>query len=568
MIRLTDSPETLLALYRISQAASCATAPREAYKVIMEEIQRLFAPHAASLCLISPNTSMLEIEYALGYPAHTHEMSIHLGKGISGRVAFNGSSINCPDVSQDPRYLKLVEGVASKIVSPMFAQGQIIGVITVDRAETNAFSDAELAQLDLVADEASRSLQSIWAQRQLAQQSDQLKALIAVGQNIVSHLEVQSLWESVAEAAMQLTGARLCTLQLYDAKSARLRAQTIRPANPEYLASIAELQVAESLAGSAVRTKRQVEFFNITTPDFLDLKDVPRNHEVTSCLSTPMLFEGEVIGVINVFTQERHRFANSERRFQQAFASLSAVAAENANLYARVCNSEERLRKSERLTTLGLLAAEIAHEIRNPLTVIKLLFSSLDLQYPLGDPRNKDKQVIREKIDQLEEIVSKVLSFGKAPSSLFTHWDIDELIADTCLLVRHKMTQLKIELRHHPLPRKTRVNGNKGQLQQVLLNLIINAADAMPDGGRLTLSTAIDKSGPRPALAILVEDTGTGIPANLVDSIFDSFLTGKAEGTGLGLSIVKRILRSHHGDIKVAKTSPAGTTMRIELPLP
>ena len=567
MRRLTDSPDTLLALYRISQAASSSSSPREAYNAIMEEIQRLFAPHAAAICLISPNTSLLDIEYALGYPPNIHEMSIHLGKGISGRVAFNGAPALCPDVNQDSRYIKLIEGVRSKMVAPMFAQGHIIGVIAVDRAETDGFSEQDLDQLCQIADEASRSLQAVWKQRQLAQQSDQLKALIDVGQNIVSHLEVQSLWESVTEAALQLTGSRLCTLQLFDAKARKVRAQAIKPPRPEYLESIQELTISESLAGSAFRTKRQVEFFNITTPDYLDLKDVPRNCDVTSCLSTPMIFEGEVIGVINVFTQERHRFANSERRFLQAFASLSAVAAENANLYARVFNSEERLRKSERLTTLGLLAAEIAHEIRNPLTVIKLLFSSLDLQYPEGDPRNKDKQVIREKIDQLEEIVSKVLSFGKAPSSLFTLWEIDELIADTCLLVRHKMMQLKIELTQTPTSRKTRVNGNKGQLQQVLLNLIINAADAMPEGGRLAISSAVEQNGDRRIVVVTIADTGTGIPENLVDRIFDSFLTGKAEGTGLGLSIVKRILRSHHGDIKVAKTGPDGTVMRVELPL-
>ncbi|MDQ8183644.1 GAF domain-containing protein [Pelagicoccus sp. SDUM812005] len=567
MTPLTEQPETLLSLYRISQAASGAYSPRDAYTVITGELQRLYAPHATAISLINPNTSLLEIEYALGYPTNTSELSIHPGKGLEGRVAFNGDPMLCSDVLNDPRYVKLCEGVRSKIIAPMISNGHIIGVLSVSRDKVNAFTQAELDQLVLLAHESSQVLQSVWHRRQLANQSEQLNALIEVGQNIVSNFETHSLWETVTEAAMELTRARLCTLQLFDSKTQKVKLLTARPLNNEYTQQVGELDLSESLAGSAIRTKRQVEFTNITTPDYLDLKDVPVDSEVTSCLSTPMIYEGKVTGILNVFTKVRHRFPNSERRLLQAFADLAAVAAQNAELYTRVFNSEERLRKSERLTTLGLLSAEIAHEIRNPLTVIKLLFGSLGLDYPESDPRHKDKQVIKEKFNQLEEIVSKVLSFGKAPEGIFTIWNIDELVADTCLLVRHKMRQLKIDLEHQPADSRLKVNGNKGQLQQVLLNLIINASDAMPDGGRLTISTRAETTDKGKHAVLFIEDTGTGIPANLVERVFDSFLTDKPEGTGLGLSIVKRILRSHHGDISVSKTGPTGTTMRIELPI-
>ncbi|EDY84318.1 ATPase, histidine kinase-, DNA gyrase B-, and HSP90-like domain protein [Verrucomicrobiia bacterium DG1235] len=566
MHRLTDNPETLLALYRISQAASVSQTPHDAYMIITEQLQRLFAPKAAAISLINPNTSLLEIEYALGYPSKTSELGIHPGKGLSGRAAFNGEPILCNDVENDTRYVKLIEGVRSKIVAPMISSGHIIGVISVDRDTPNAFTQRDLNQLVYIADESSQVLQSVWYRRQLSNQSEQLNALIEVGQNIVSNFETHSLWETVTEAAMELTRARLCTLQLFDSKTNKVKLLTARPLNDEYTRNVGEIDLSESLAGSAIRTKRQIEFNNITTPDYLDLKDVPRDSEVTSCLSTPMIYEGSVTGILNVFTKVRHRFPNSERRLLQAFADLAAVAAQNAELYNRVFNSEERLRKSERLTTLGLLSAEIAHEIRNPLTVIKLLFSSLNLQYEESDPRNKDKQVIKEKFNQLEEIVSKVLSFSKAPEGIFTLWEIDELVADTCLLVRHKMRQLKIELEHQPALQKLRVNGNKGQLQQVLLNLIINASDAMPNGGRLTISTTHESNEKGKFAILYIEDTGSGIPENLVERVFDSFLTDKPEGTGLGLSIVKRILRTHHGDISVSKTGQTGTTMRIELP--
>ena len=122
-------------------------------------------------------------------------------------------------------------------------------------------------------------------------------------------------------------------------------------------------------------------------------------------------------------------------------------------------------------------------------------------------------------------------------------------------------------LKNIPIGHEVIVNGNKGQLQQVFLNLIINASEAMPDGGNMTISPAIEGEENRKKVAIYFSDTGTGIPENIQDHIFESFLTGKPEGTGLGLSITKRILRSHNGDISVAQSSSQGTTIRIELPL-
>ena len=562
-----EDPNLLLALYRISQIGSSAFNIRDAFKRIIEEIQILFQPKSASISLISPNSGLLEIEYALGYPTDTKDLSLHIGKGITGRVAFNGVATISNDVEQDSRYVKLIDGIRSKMAVPLFSEGQIAGVIDVDSDKVANFTDRDLKRLEAVADESITSLQSVWKQRQLITQSDQLKALISVGQKVVSNLELQGLWESITEAALDLTKSRMVTLQLYDETKEQVTMQAIKPPYQEFLSKVETLRLEESMNAAAIRTKRQVEFPNITTPDYLDLKDAPQRDDVVSCLSTPMIYEDRVIGIINIFTRTRHRFPNDEKRLLQAFASLSAAAAQNANLYARVFNSEDLLRKSERLTTLGLLSAEIAHEIRNPLTVIKLLFGSLGLQYDEADPRNKDTQIIIEKINQLEEIVSKVLSFGKAPEDLHTVWSIDELIQDTLLLVRLKMQQHRIVLNHKKTNAPIMVNASKGQLQQVFLNLIINAAEAMPDGGTLTIYSIVEKSPDEERIAVYFTDTGSGIPENIQEKIFESFLTDKPEGTGLGLSIVKRIMRTHHGDISVANSSSLGTTLRIEMPL-
>jgi signal transduction histidine kinase len=284
-------------------------------------------------------------------------------------------------------------------------------------------------------------------------------------------------------------------------------------------------------------------------------------------LASPMMFEGEVLGVVALFTGRVHRFDNDEKRLAAALASLGSVALQNARLYARVFQSEDVLRKNERLTTLGLLAAEIAHEIRNPLTVLKLLHGGLGLDFADGDPRRTDMRVIGEKLDQLESIVTRVLSFAKAPSSLHSRWSFADIVEDTLVLVRLKLAQSKVSVNFEPPPRPLYVEAHKGQIQQVLLNLLLNATHAMPDGGTIALALGTDQRGGADYAVLDLTDTGTGVDPTIRERIFDSFLSGRPDGTGLGLAIAKRILLSHHGDIMLLTTSARGTTMRVTLPL-
>ena len=261
--------------------------------------------------------------------------------------------------------------------------------------------------------------------------------------------------------------SRACALYVYDATAGTvplrlLHRRRVRPAAGGRPAARLVPRV-----GRRSRPARPVAFANIQSPEYLDLADLPRDDQLRSVLATPLVYEGEVFGVLAVFTDRVHRFDNDEKRLCAVLASLGAVAIQNARLYARIFQSEESLRKNEQLTTLGLLAAEIAHEIRNPLTVLKLLHGGLGLDAsPQDDPRRTDMRVIGEKLDQLEAIVTRVLSFAKAPSSLHTRCALAEIVEDTLVLVRLKLTQSKIQVRFEPPPRPLVVDGNKGQLQR------------------------------------------------------------------------------------------------------
>jgi len=276
------------------------------------------------------------------------------------------------------------------------------------------------------------------------------------------------------------------------------------------------------------------------------------------------LYEDDSIGVLSLYVDRPHRFNDDEKLIARALADLGAIAVQNARLYGRVFDSEESLRKSERLTTLGTLAAEIAHEIRNPLMVIRLLFDSLDLDQGDDDDKNKDLSVIREKLDHLEQIAGRILDFGKSREAFRKDFALQEIIEDAALLVRLKLEQSQVDLHIKDFRENLFVYVDKGQIQQALLNLMLNALVAMPNGGQLTLEAGRSADG---KAQILVNDTGSGIPNELQGQIFDSFLTGTTDGTGLGLSISKRILRAHDGDLELLESGENGTIFRIILPL-
>jgi signal transduction histidine kinase len=443
--------------------------------------------------------------------------------------------------------------------------GRVQGVIGLERDLPGAFGAGDLNRLVRLAEEASRVLHRLWETRHLRGKARQLEALIATGQALVGKLEQRELFDTLTRDAASMLQARTCAFFLHDpvASTLRLAAYT---GDSETLSPEGDLPLRSCLSASAVHTRKPVSFADIQSPEFFDLADLPRDPKIRSVLAAPMIFEGEVMGVLAVFTDRVRRFDNDEKRLCSALASLGAVALQNSRLYARVFMSEESLRKNERLTTLGLLAAEIAHEIRNPLTVLKLLHGGLGLDFSEVDPRSTDVRVIGEKLDQLEAIVTRVLNFAKAPTSLHSRHQVTEIIEDTLLLIRLKLAQSMIRVSFEPTSKPVIVEGHKGQLQQVVLNVLINSMQAMPEGGEIKIRLDSEARGATVFAVLDIEDTGSGIPDAVRDRIFDSFLTGRPDGTGLGLAIAKRVLQGHNGDIHLVRSSPAGTTMRIALP--
>ena len=226
---------------------------------------------------------------------------------------------------------------------------------------------------------------------------------------------------------------------------------------------------------------------------------------------------------------------------------------------------EEQLVQSEKLTSLGLLAAGVAHEVNTPLAVISNYIQMLARQLPGEDPRHAISDKIVKQTFRASEMVNNLLNFSRTGAAEFSEVDLNAVVEETLSLVSHpfKTTRVSvIKTLEKPLPP---VLGSTNRLQQVLLNLFMNARDAMPNGGMLEVRTASQNG----SVEIEVTDTGSGIPREYQNRIFDPFFTTKSSGrgTGLGLSVSYGIIKEHAGKIEVRSTPGKGTSFRLEFPV-
>ncbi len=556
-------------LQRVSNVIHSTLEPQEAFQLIVHEMVGALRAVSGSLVLINPTNNYLEILAAEGLSADTLQLRLRLGEGLTGWVARTGKPARIGDVSADPRYVSVRKGVCSELAVPLEVDGQVRGVLNVDSDRPDAFSEADQLWLEQLAAQAARVVRNTWLYEQLRHKALLFESLVNVSQTISSTLNLDDALRVITEQACALMGAKICGLQLLDETGDWLHLRASHGAGPAYLQK-PPVPVRESLLGFVVRRCRAVQVENVQASGRYQQVEVARREGLVSVLAVPLRFGSEGIGTLSVYKGEPHTFSNEEIRILSALADLSAIAIEKARLYERIVDVEEQLRQSEKLSALGLLAAEVAHEIRNPLTVMKMLFHSLDLKFPRNDPRAEDVRIMGDKMELLNRIVEQILDFARSTEPKPTPVNVNQIIEDLGLLTRHKLTNQGIRLLRDLALDLPKVLADAIQLEQVFLNLTLNAVEAMPDGGTLTIATHQVKARGRSGSQVVIEfrDTGTGMTEEQQARAFTSLLsTTKARGTGLGLALVGRIVEAHHGKLAIKSAPGEGTTITVRLPV-
>lgn len=561
--------ERLRLLYQVGSVIHSTLDPQEALQLILSEAVRLMRASSGSVVLINPTTDFLEIQASKGLPSNAAELKLRVGEGITGWVAQNGKPARVGDVTRDPRYIMLRRNIRSELAVPLEVNGEVRGVLNVDSDRLDAFSSDDQELLEALALQAARVIHNTWLYEQLRLKVRLFESLANVSQTINSTLNLDDALKVVTQEACVLMRAKMCSLMMLDTSQEWLDLRASYGAGEAYV-SKPRLSVGESLLGVVVRRKKPLQVGNVQISTRYQNVEVARREGLVSFLSVPLIFSGHAIGTLSVYTGQPYNFSNEEIRILSALAELSAIAIEKARLYERIVDVEEQLRQNEKLSALGLLAAEVAHEIRNPLTVMKMLYHSLDLKFPAGDPRNKDTRIISEKIDHLNKIVEQILAFARTSEPKMGPVNLGQLIDELGLLVRHKLKNQNVEWKTKVQPDLPAITGDATQLEQVFLNLILNATEAMLEGGVLTISAKVigKTADAHPQVAIEFKDTGEGMSDEQQRRAFTSLLnTTKRTGTGLGLAIVHRIVETHHGKLLLRSKPGQGTTIRILLPI-
>ena len=560
--------ERLQLLYQVSNVIHSTLEPQEALQLIVSEAVRLMRASSGSVVLINPTSGFLEINASQNLPSAATRLKLRVGEGITGWVARNGKPARVGDVTRDPRYVMARRGVRSELAVPLEVNGETRGVLNVDSDRADAFTVEDQELLQELAVQAAKVIQNTWLYEQLRLKVHLFESLASVSRAINSTLNLDEALRAITREAGVLMRARMCSLMMLDESREWLDLRASYGAGEAYIKK-PRLAVGDSLLGVVVRRKKPMQVTNVQASSRYQNVEVARREGLVSLLSVPLLFAGRAIGTLSIYTGRPYNFSNEEIRILSALAELSAIAIEKARLYERVVDVEEQLRQNEKLSALGLLAAEVAHEIRNPLTVMKLLYHSLDLKFPDGDPRTKDARIIDAKIEHLNIIVEQILAFARTTEPKLEPVNLNELVDELGLLVRHKLANQNVRLVRQLQPDLPVVMGDAPQLEQAFLNLILNAAEAMPGGGTLTIRSRSSCTNPHPTRVVLeFKDTGGGMSKEVQKRAFTAVLsTTKAKGTGLGLAIVGRIIETHHGSVRIKSQLGRGTTICITLPV-
>lgn len=390
----------------------------------------------------------------------------------------------------------------------------------------------------------------------LKRKADELSALFNISKIITGTLNLEDVLRQIVEEASRLMNTKICSLMLLNDEGTELAIKAVHGGSEDYVQK-PPLRVDESLVGQVVKDKKPLLVLDVLKEKGYRHLDLARREGLHSLLSVPLMVKGKAIGVINVYKSTQYEFSEEEVHLLSSLADQSAIAIENARLYEKMVTLQEEIRRVEKLGVLGELAMEMAHEIRNPLTIIKMLLYAL----PVDD--RKDLTVIEGEIDRINKIVSQFLDYARSEGPQWQDVDLNQTLDNTLLLVSHRLNRQKIYVEKEVDPDLPFLKGDPDKIGQVFLNLVINAVEAMPEGGTLKICTR--NTGQH--ILVEIADTGPGVSQEMKEKIFLPFVTTKKGGLGLGLPIVRRIVEEHKGEISVDGQEGHGTTFRVWFPL-
>lgn len=509
------------------------------------------------------------------------------GDGLVGWVIEHRQTILTNDVHSDSRWNSQFDEETSFetysiLCAPLTHHENVIGVIEVINSRNGGFTNEDASLLEAITPIAAVAIQNAQLFEATRQRAEELDTLNHIGTAITSSLDKQVIINNALNRIKQLFNADFTGLMQKGVEDGTLIAYMSFPHTSQNIDKVI-LSAEQSHAGQVLESLQPILKANLMIdPDTPESVRTLVNNRLHALMTVPLIVVDRAIGVIEIASSQIDKYSENDLRVLQSIAFTMSVALENAQLYEDLKQSlAERERaqayliQSEKAAALGRLVAVVAHEINNPLQAIQ---GCLELfgQEMAGENRPKKLKLylhtVENEMERIATIVRRMRDFYRPAQTALSLADLSKVILSVLELTKKQLqhNQINVEtIWNKDLPL---VRANADHLKQVFLNMIINAIDAMPNGG--TLSVGIEAALMSqenqlnvPALKITFTDTGIGIPPDIISRLFEPFFTTKSSGTGLGLYVSTGIIQAHNGKIEVASQPNIGTTFHIFIPI-
>jgi signal transduction histidine kinase/ActR/RegA family two-component response regulator len=488
-------------------------------------------------------------------------------KGLIGHVVESGRPILVNDVHGDPRYLKRNPDGPTKaeLVVPIFHEDQVIGALDLHSETTGAFSETDLQFGEALAGMLSIAIRN---SRLYGELNEQIRRFDLI-EEMASDLSLLQPLPILLDRTIKILEGRLGYLYvgiaLIEGDELVVKAINSSPALPHKITRERLRVGKDGVAGLVASTGSPILIEDTKNhPQYLGNPDIFR-----SSVIVPVKLNNKTLGVINVENPEPNAFTWKDVRLIQTVASQIAIAIENARLYQALEETQTLLVESERIRAVGELAAGVAHNFNNLLTSIVGYTELLQMESSLI-PFEQHLSIVMQSAQQGARIARQLQDFTRLRSNgVLEPVDLNEVIRQAVQITRPQWEKVgdgsknavRTLLNLDPTPP---VMGNRAELAEVFTNLIFNALDAMPKGGKLTFTTGMHEKD----VVVRVSDTGAGMRPEVSSRIFEPFFTTKGPtiGLGLGLSVVHGIVQRHGGAIQVESRVDHGTTFTLLFP--
>ncbi len=571
------------ALFRVGQSVVTSLNLDEVLNLIVDAALKTITSAQKVIIHLLDDSKELLVPRAVSHRAEpVPSAQMRVGKkGIAGFAVANKRAIYVPDTSKEARFVDIGTNIKSLLVVPLILGETVIGTLSVDSTEVDAFDLNSKRLLTMLANYAAIAIENARLYRE-AKRADELAILNRISADMTATLELEQVMAAAMQGLDKALRVEAGWLLLVHEKQGRLVAR-MSMRHGEQLETDFSLALGQGLAGWVVQESKPLLVS--------DVRGETRFHAglnqaldiiARSVLCVPLVLRDKAIGAIEVVNKLEGRFTEDDLALLSSIATSLAIAIDNARLYAEIrgfaeelARSQAQLVQSAKLAATGKLAASIAHEINNPLQAVQSCIYLVTDGIEGDDPNRQYLDIAREELDRISKIVGRMVDFYRPSKGDRKPTDMNDLLKNVLTLMSKRVQQGQVTVNANLVNDLPSIMATADHLKQVFFNLILNALEAMPDGGELYIATRIVRSrietigGEKEEKFVQIEftDTGVGIAPELMGNLFEPFYTTKTKGTGLGLSISYDIIERHGGQVQVESEVGRGTTFLIDLPL-